>query len=77
MENAVDGRTALIIAHRLATVKNCDRILVCDGGRIAQDGTYDELVAPAGPVPRSGTGAGLRVTSGKQVIHRFHRLTQI
>lgn len=48
MENAVAGRTALIIAHRLATVKNCDRILVIDDGRIVQDGKYDELVAVPG-----------------------------
>jgi ABC-type multidrug transport system fused ATPase/permease subunit len=48
MENAVAGRTALIIAHRLATVKHCDRILVADAGRIAQDGTYDELVSKPG-----------------------------
>ncbi len=48
MENSIGGRTALIIAHRLATVKNCDRILVADGGRIAQDGTYDDLVARPG-----------------------------
>ncbi len=41
MENSIGGRTALIIAHRLATVKNCDRILVCAGGKIAQDGTYN------------------------------------
>ncbi len=48
MENAVSGKTSLIIAHRLATVKNCDRILVIDGGRIIQDGTYDQLVAQPG-----------------------------
>ena len=48
MENAVAGRTALIIAHRLATVKNCDRILVIDDGQIVQDGNYDELVGQAG-----------------------------
>ena len=48
MENAVAGRTALIIAHRLATVKNCDRILVIDDGKIIQDGKYDELVGQAG-----------------------------
>jgi ABC-type multidrug transport system fused ATPase/permease subunit len=48
MEKCVAGRTALIIAHRLATVKNCDRILVADGGKIAQDGTYDELVDQPG-----------------------------
>jgi len=48
MENAITDRTALIIAHRLATVKNCDRILVIDDGRIIQDGRYDELVAQNG-----------------------------
>ena len=48
MENAVAGRTALIIAHRLATVKNCDRILVIDDGQIIQDGKYDELVGQSG-----------------------------
>ncbi len=48
MENAVSGKTSLIIAHRLATVKNCDRILVIDGGRIIQDGIYDQLVAQPG-----------------------------
>ena len=48
MENAVAGKTALIIAHRLATVKNCDRILVIDDGKIVQDGSYDELVGRAG-----------------------------
>jgi len=42
------GRTAIFIAHRLATVKTCDRILVIDGGRVVQDGTYDELVTREG-----------------------------
>ncbi len=48
VENAVHGRTALIIAHRLATVKNCDRILVAAEGRILQDGSYDQLVTQPG-----------------------------
>jgi ABC-type multidrug transport system ATPase subunit len=48
MENAIAGKTALIIAHRLATVKNCDRILVIADGRIVQDGNYDGLVAQPG-----------------------------
>jgi ABC-type multidrug transport system fused ATPase/permease subunit len=48
MENCVAGRTALIIAHRLATVKNCDRILVASGGIISQDGSYDELLDQPG-----------------------------
>ena len=48
MEKAIAGKTALIIAHRLATVKNCDRILVIADGQIVQDGTYDALVAQPG-----------------------------
>jgi ABC-type multidrug transport system fused ATPase/permease subunit len=48
MENAVAGKTSLIIAHRLATVKHCNRILVIDDGRIIQDGSYDDLVGQAG-----------------------------
>ncbi len=40
--------TRLVIAHRLSTVRHCDRILVVDGGRIAEEGTYDELIARNG-----------------------------
>ena len=36
--------TRIVIAHRLSTVKNCGRILVIDGGRIAEEGSYDELM---------------------------------
>ena len=37
------GKTAIFIAHRLSTVKDCDRIVVLDGGRIVQDGTFEKL----------------------------------
>ncbi|MEE3359824.1 MAG: ABC transporter ATP-binding protein, partial [Pseudomonadota bacterium] len=37
-------KTILIIAHRLTTVRHCDRIIVLDAGRIAESGTWDELV---------------------------------
>ena len=40
--------TRLVIAHRLSSVRHCDRILVVDGGRIAEEGTYDELIARNG-----------------------------
>ena len=42
------GRTSIIIAHRLATVRDCQRILVVRNGRILQDGTYDSLIAAPG-----------------------------
>ncbi len=48
LEQNLGGRTVLFIAHRLATVKNCDRLLVVSGGRIVQDGTYDSLIAVPG-----------------------------
>ena len=40
--------TRIVIAHRLSTIKHCDRIIVLDGGRIAEDGTYDELMQKNG-----------------------------
>ena len=40
--------TRIVIAHRLSTIKQCDRILVLDGGKITEDGTYDELIAHNG-----------------------------
>jgi ABC-type multidrug transport system fused ATPase/permease subunit len=37
--------TRIIVAHRLSTIRQCDRIFVLDGGRIAEEGTFDELSA--------------------------------
>jgi len=48
LRQAVNGRTALIIAHRIATVKYCDRIVAMEDGQVAQDGTYEQLLAEHG-----------------------------
>ena len=46
--NLLRGRTAIIVAHRLSTVRSVDRILVFDGGRIAEEGNHAELMARRG-----------------------------
>ena len=50
VSEALDGLkcTRIVIAHRLSTIRHCDRIIVLDGGKIIEDGTYDELLAMDG-----------------------------
>jgi ABC-type multidrug transport system fused ATPase/permease subunit len=67
IESAFDtllrGRTSIIIAHRLTTVRRADEILVMERGRITQRGPYDELMSAEGPFRRLATtlqGAAMR-----------------
>jgi ATP-binding cassette subfamily B protein len=48
LDTALQGRTSLVIAHRLSTVRNADQILVVDGGRVVERGTHAELLASGG-----------------------------
>lgn len=61
LESGLGERTALFIAHRLATVKHCDRIVVMADGRIEQCGSYSELVAVPGLFQELVKGQQLRV----------------
>ncbi|WP_291335618.1 ABC transporter transmembrane domain-containing protein [Albidovulum sp.] len=76
VQRAVDelarGRTTLIVAHRLATVKKAHRIVVFDAGRIVASGTHDDLVAEGGLYARlarlqftEGTGAAKQDAPGR------------
>lgn len=60
----VNNRTTIIIAHRLSTLKDCDRILVFDKGRIAEEGNYVELVRRGGIFATLVASAGGELTDG-------------
>jgi ABC-type multidrug transport system fused ATPase/permease subunit len=48
LDQLMKGRTSIVIAHRLSTVRDADRILVLDKGRVLESGTHDELIADVG-----------------------------
>ena len=56
-DEIMKGRTVFVIAHRLSTVQNADKILVLDHGRIIEEGNHEELIAERGTYYQLYTGA--------------------
>ena len=48
----MQGRTTMVIAHRLSTVRHADKIVVMDQGQVVEEGTHDELLARGGTFAR-------------------------
>ncbi|GAA4170607.1 ATP-binding cassette domain-containing protein [Gryllotalpicola koreensis] len=58
-ERLLEGRTAVVIAHRLETVRHVDRVVVLSGGSVAEEGTWAELAAAGGAFASSLRAAGI------------------
>lgn len=65
MERLMEGRTSIVIAHRLSTVRALDRILVFDTGRIVEEGSHETLYRKGGLYRRLCDHQGLEFTRGR------------
>lgn len=67
LENLMKGRTTIIVAHRLSTVMNANRIIVIEGGTIIQEGSHSQLIETEGPYKKLYE-LQFRDTSDKKVV---------
>ena len=53
LEKSFENKTVIVVAHRLSTLKNLDRILVLDNGKICEEGSHEELLGKGGYYSKS------------------------
>ena len=58
-EEPAEGRTAVFVAHRLSTVRSCDKIVVMENGVIVEQGTHEDLMLSCGEGDKSGVYAAM------------------
>ena len=59
LQEVAQGRTAIFVAHRLSTVRQCDRIVVMENGKIVEQGTHEALMLGRGSGTKSGVYAAM------------------
>ena len=64
LDNLMKNRTVIVIAHRLSTIQNADKIVVINDGRIAEEGTHEELLN------KQGAYASLYAMQFKTIVHK-------
>jgi ATP-binding cassette subfamily B protein len=76
LEEVMKGRTTFIIAHRLATIRHASRILVFEGGRVVESGTFDELTRRGGRFAALARAQFMLTNPPRNVVHLAARTEQ-